>query len=185
VEPAGVRALAALVVVGTALLVAGCGGGSHSGTTAAGSAPCASDALSGTFDVVPGSAGAGNIVYRLTLKNTSSSDCWVSGVLVPVAQLQDAGGASLPTHIAAAESPKSTTPARIVVPPGHSVKADARFSPDVPGVGEQHPGPCEAKAATLSVEAPGGGNVAAAIVPPTAVCSKGALQFSLYSPASS
>jgi len=180
-----VRAPAALVVVvGAALLVAGCGGGSHSGTTtAAGSAPCSADALSGTFDVVPGSAGAGNIVYRLTLKNTSSSDCWVSGVLVPVAQLQDAGGASLPTHIAAAESPKSTTPARIVVHPGHSVKADARFSPDVPGVGEQHPGPCEAKAATLSVEAPGGGNVAAAIVPPTAVCSKGALQFSLYAAA--
>jgi len=179
-----VRALAALVVVGAALLVAGCGGGSHSGaTTAAGPAPCTSDALSGRFAVVPGSAGAGNIVYRLTLRNTSSSDCWVSGVLVPVAQLQDAGGASLPTHVAAAESPASTTPARIVVHPGHSVKADARFSPDVPGVGEQHPGPCEAKAATLSVEATGGGNVAAAIVPPTAVCSKGALQFSLYTPA--
>ena len=179
------KALAALVAVGAALLAAGCGGGSHSGaTTSTGPAPCSSDALSGTFDVVPGSAGAGNIVYRLTLKNTSGSECWMSGVLVPVAQLQDAGGASLPTHVAAAESPTSGTPARIVVAPGRAVKADARFSPDVPGVGEQHPGACEAKAATLQVEAPGGGNVAAAIVPPTPVCSKGALQFSLYTQAS-
>ena len=177
------RTFGALAVVGAALLVAGCGGGSHSGaTTAAGPAPCTSDALSGRFAVVPGSAGAGNIVYRLTLKNTSSSDCWMSGVLVPVAQLQGAGGTSLPTHVAAAESPTSTTPARIVVHPGHAVKAEARFSPDVPGVGEQHTGPCEAKAVKLQVEAPGGGNVAAVIDPPTPVCSKGALQLSLYTP---
>ena len=63
---------------------------------------------------------------------------------------------------------------------GAAAKADARFSPDVPGTGEQHTGPCEPKAYVLRVTAPGGGTVAAPINPPTAVCERGGLSFTVF-----
>jgi hypothetical protein len=186
-------AVAGLVAVALALVAAGCGGGTTTVTvtttrtvTAApppssSASPCAGDSLSGTFEGVPGSAGAGNIVYRLRLVNAGSSSCWVSGL--PQVQLLDASGAALPTRVRAAR-PGLGTAAKIVLHPDGAATADARFSPDVPGVGDsQQPGQCQPTAATLRVTAPGGGTVDAPIKPPTPVCERGQLSFTLYTAA--
>lgn len=187
--------LAALAVV---VLAAGCGGtktvtvtetqttvrtvtvgaATTSTTVAAppGAAPCAGTDLSGRFALVPGSAGAGNIVYSLRLTNTSSLPCFVSGL--PGATLIGGDGSPLPTSVTAAQ-PGQAAAAKIVLQVGDSAKADARFSPDVPGTGEQQTGQCERKAVVLRVAAPGGGTVAAPISPPTPVCEHGALSFSV------
>jgi hypothetical protein len=142
---------------------------------------CAGGDLGGSFATVPGSAGAGQISYTLTLTNTSSSPCWVSGL--PQLQLLDASGGALPTSVTAAE-PGTGTAARIVLQPGGSAKADARFSPDVPGPGEGQAGqPCEPVAHRLQVTAPGGGTALVPIAPPTSVCEHGSLRMSLYSAA--
>ena len=188
-------ALAALVLVAAA---AGCGGTKTvtvtqtrttvrtvtvattvATTTAgapAGAVPCAGTDLSGRFALVPGSAGAGNSVYSLRLTNISSSPCFVSGL--PAATLIGGDGSPLPTSVTAAQ-PGQPAGAKIELQVGGSAKADARFSPDVPGPGEQQPGQCEAKAVVLRVGAPGGGTVAAPVSPPTPVCEHGALSFSL------
>jgi Protein of unknown function (DUF4232) len=138
---------------------------------------CAAADLAGSFSVVPGSAGAGNIVYSLHLTNTSSAPCFVSGL--PAVTLLDRNGSALPTHVSAAQAGQATA-ARIVLQSGDAAKADARFSPDVPSTGEQQTGPCEPKAYVLRVTAPDGGTVAAPISPPTAVCGHGSLSFSVF-----
>ena len=149
-------------------------------TAPAEAAACTGADLTGNFSAVPGSAGAGNIVYSLHLTNTSSSPCFVSGL--PAVVLLDKNGSPLPTHVAAAQAGQATA-ARIVLQSGDTAKADARFSPDVPGTGEQQIGPCEPKAYVLRVTAPGGGTVAAPISQPTAVCEHGGLNFSVFSSA--
>jgi hypothetical protein len=143
-------------------------------------AACTDADLAGSFAVVPGSAGAGNIVYSLRLTNTSASPCFVSGL--PAGALLDRNGSPLPTHGSAAQ-PGQATAARIVLQSGDAAKADARFSPDVPSTGEQQTGPCEPKAYVLRVTVSGGGTVAAPISPPTAVCGHGSLSFSVFSSA--
>ena len=153
-------------------------GSSTSSST--GAAPCTGNDLAGRFAVVAGSAGAGNIVYSLRLTNTSAAPCFVSGL--PAVTLLGADGAPLPTSVTAAR-PGQAAAAKIVLHVSGTAKADARFSPDVPGTGEQHAGQCEPKAAVLRVDAPGGGSVAAPISPPTPVCEHGALSFSVYASA--
>ena len=148
------------------------------GPAAAGAA-CTGADLAGRFAVIPGSAGAGNIVYSLRLTSVSSSPCFVSGL--PAVALLDKNGSPLPTHVSAAQ-PGQATAARIVLQSGDTAKADARFSPDVPSTGEQQIGPCEPKAYVLRVTAPGG-TVAAPISQPTAVCGHGSLSFSVFSSA--
>ncbi len=139
--------------------------------------PCSASALSGTFKVIPGSAGAGNISYRLTLVNTSRSTCFVTGI--PTLVLLDRKGKALPTAVRPAARGVGTA-AMIQLAPGSAATADARFSPDVPGAGEQHPGACEKTAYWLRVSpAPGRGSLRAPISPPTPVCEKGTLTFSL------
>lgn len=142
--------------------------------------PCAADALGGAFSVVEGSAGAGQVSYRLRLTNTGGSACFLSGL--PAVRLLDAQGAPLPTHGSAAQ-PGRATAVRVVLGPGESAVAEARFSPDVPGPSEQEPGPCEPTAAALRVAAPGGGSLAAPVRPPTPVRSRGTLRFSVYAAA--
>jgi len=161
-------AVAALVATGSA------------GTTT--SPPfCKGSQLIGKFTAVLGSAGAGNIVYRLRVINVSDGACFVSGL--PVVRLIGAGGKALPTHVTAAR-PGIGTAARIVLAHADSAKADARFSPDVPGPGEPVlKRQCEPTAYTLRVTAPGGGAFGAPIRPPTPVCEHGALSFSLFSAA--
>ncbi len=158
-------ALALLATGGTAL------------ATSSAAAPCSGSALSGTFKVIPGSAGAGNISYRLTLLNISGSTCFVTGI--PTLVLLDKQGTALPTAVRPA-SRGAGTAAKIELAPGSAATADARFSPDVPGAGEQHSGLCEKPAYWLGVSpAPGQGSLRAPISPPTPVCEKGSMTFSL------
>jgi hypothetical protein len=138
--------------------------------------PCAANQLSGTFRVVNGSAGAGNIVYALRLRNRSSRTCFVSGL----AQLRLLGrtGRPLPTHVTPAFRP-GLTAVRVVLRPGQTAKAEARFSPDIPGPGEpQTAGPCERKAYRVRITPPpGGGTLVGPVLPPTPVCEHGGMSL--------
>jgi hypothetical protein len=154
------------------------GGGSTTSATPTGGSACSGPELGGTFAVVKGSAGAGQISYELTLTNSSKGECFVSGI--PDVVLLDSTGSQLPTHATAAQ-PGVATAARIVLKPGDSAYAQARFSPDVPGPTEQHSGPCEPQAHTLRVFLTGGGSVDAPVQPPTSVCEEGAMRFDLLS----
>src|SRR5205085_3176052 len=117
-------------------------------------APCTAGALRGSFAVVPGSAGAGNIVYALRLHNVSQATCTLTGL--PQVRLVDKLHKPLPTHATAAH-PGQLTAILVRVAPGGWASASARFSPDVPGVGEGSTGPCERTARALRVSAPGHG----------------------------
>ena len=151
------------------------------GASAGGQPPsCAGSQLSARFAVVPGSAGAGNIVYALTLKNISTKTCTVTGL--PQGRLLGLHGRKLPTRIHAS-FPAGLTAVLVRLAPGKSARAIARFSPDVPGVGEGSPGrSCEPKAYTLRVSLAGGGTTNAKLAPATPVCEHGALAFSAYGP---
>jgi hypothetical protein len=138
---------------------------------------CAGGQLTGRFAVVYGSAGAGNIVYKLTLKNISATPCTVTGL--PAGRLLGKAKQRLPTHVRAAH-PNQLTAILVVLAPGDSTYATARFSPDVPGVGEQTIGACEPKAYWFRVSAPGAGTSTVKMLPPTPVCEHGTLSFSAY-----
>jgi uncharacterized protein DUF4232 len=146
-------------------------------TTASAPAPpaaasaCTAAQLSGTFAVEPGSAGAGNIVYKLTVTNASQQGCTVSGI--PRAQLVDANGKQLET--AGAQNGTGTA-AQVTIQPGSSATAEARFSPDVDPCGTT-------SAATLRVTAPGGGTFDVKIDPATRVCNHGAMQWTPFTSA--
>jgi len=191
------RAARPLIVLAGGLGVAalaGCGGSGTATVTvvrtvtravtttapAPGPAACAGDALAGAFAVVQGSAGAGQVSYRLRLTNDSGSACFLSGL--PELTLLDAQGAELPTHVTAAQ-PGQATAVRVELAPGEAAVAEARFSPDVPGPNEGQPGQCEPTAATARLAAPGGGTVGVPVEPPTPVCSHGSLRFSVYTAA--
>ena len=140
-------------------------------------APCEGSDLSGTFTGVPGSAGAGNIVYALRLKNTSAADCTVTGI--PGLTLLDRRGRRLPTHPFPAH-PGALTAVLVTLAPGKTATATARFSPDVPGAGEPVNGRrCEAVAYRLRVRPNGGGTLSAPIRPPTPVCEHGGMSWSV------
>ena len=66
--------------------------------------------------------------------------------------------------------------------PGAAATAPARFSPDVPGVGEQSQGACEPTAHQLKVTI-GGGSVTVPVSPPTPCCEHGALRLSVLAAA--
>jgi uncharacterized protein DUF4232 len=140
-------------------------------------APCKASDLSGTFAVVPGSRGAGNIVYALRLKNTSSSRCTLTGI--PGVTLLDRRGRRLPTHPFPAH-PGALTAVLVTLAPGKASTATARFSPDVPGTGEPVNGRrCEPIAYRLRVRPNGGGTLSAPIRPPTPVCEHGGMSWSV------
>jgi len=181
------------------LALAGCGGGGtttvtqtvthvltvtlHATTTtsstvaAPASAPCAAGSLTGSFDEVPGSAGAGQIVYKLKLTNTGSSPCFVSGI--PQVQLLGTTGKALPTSVSAAQ-PGTATAAKVSLQHCRSASAEAQFSPDVTGTGDATSGQCQPTATVLRVTAPGGGTLDAPIQPPTPVCEQGSLHFKVF-----
>jgi Protein of unknown function (DUF4232) len=182
----------AVVVLGAA----GCGGGTKTVTETAtvvrtttvhvttqeppaSATACTGDAMSGSFTVIRGSAGAGQISYRLSVKNDSPVACFVSGL--PNVQLLDQAGRDLPTNVSPAQ-PGQATAARIILQPSASAVADARFSPDVPGGSEQTDGPCEPKAYTLRGSF-AGAPLDVPITPPTPVCERGTLSFSLFTAA--
>jgi hypothetical protein len=185
-----------LLVALAALAVAGCGGTKtvtqtttvvHTTTVhvttqqaATGATACTGDAMTGLFTGIPGSAGAGQIGYRLHVTNASPVACFVSGL--PNAQLISSAGNDLPTNVVAAQAGQATS-ARIVLQAGASATADARFSPDIPGGSEPTDAPCEPKAFTMRL-AFGGAPLDVTITPPTPVCEHGTLQFSLFTAAS-
>jgi hypothetical protein len=139
-------------------------------------AACAASQLGGTFAAVPNSAGAGNIVYALRLRNRSRAVCAVPplGGLT----LLDAAGRPLPTHAARAR-PGQPRAVAVRLAPGTSAVATARFSPDVPGPGEPVARPCERTAHSLRVTLRRGAAVVARVTPPTPVCEHGAMQLSV------
>ncbi len=144
-----------------------------------GDASCVGAQLKGTFDVVRGSAGAGNITYKLVLKNVSAHTCTLTGL--PQGRLLGKTGKALPTHVRAA-SPGMLTAILVRLAPGKATFATARFSPDVPGPGEPTAGArCEPTSWWFRVLAPGDGTAKVKLVPPTPVCEHGQLQFSVYS----
>lgn len=146
-------------------------------TPAAATSPCAATSLQGSFDVVPGSAGAGQTSYRLTLTNTGATPCYVSGI--PQVQLLGTTGSALPTSASAAP-PAPANPPKVSLAHGKSTYAEARFSPDVNGTGDNSPGQCQPTATVLRVTAQGGGTIDAPIQPPTPVCERGSLQFRIF-----
>jgi hypothetical protein len=146
----------------------------------AAASPCAASDLAGSFSGVPGSAGAGQISYALVVKNTSGSTCFVSGL--PVVEQIGADGSAIPTTVSA-EHPGAATAVKVSLAPGDSARAEARFSPDIPGVGETQTGACEPKAVKLRVTAPGGGTFDVPVTQPTSVCEHGSLRFEVYSSA--
>jgi Protein of unknown function (DUF4232) len=163
-----------LVVLSLLVLVAGASG--------AGAAThlmsCKGSQLGGTFRYVPGSAGAGNLVYALVLKNVSSSECDVTGL--PQGRLLNKAGKPLPTHVRAA-FPGALSAVLVRLAPGRSTKATARFSPDVPGPGAPVAGRnCEPKSYWFRVTGQGGGTTKVKLSPATPVCEHGQLQFSAY-----
>ena len=142
-------------------------------------ASCAGGQLRGSFSVVRGSAGAGNITYKLVLVNVSKRTCTVTGL--PQGRLLGRTGRALPTRVRAA-FPPGLAAVRVRLRPGGSTFATARFSPDVPGVGEPTAGTrCEPTAWFLRVTAQGGGTTKVKVSPPTPVCEHGRLLFSAYS----
>ena len=76
--------------------------------------------------------------------------------------------------------PGALTAILVTLRPGQSTRATARFSPDVPGVGEQTVGRCEPVAYSFRVTGQGGGTTTVKILPPTSVCEHGRLLFSAY-----
>jgi hypothetical protein len=171
-----VRQLLKLATAVTALmaLTATASGATHA------SAPCAGAMLTGTFKVIPGSPGAGNIMYRLKVKVTGSAPCFVTGV--PGVTLLDASGHKLATHATFAGRPGMLTAVMVPLSPGSGTATlTARFSPDVPGPGEPVTGKqCEPTAYKLRVSPSGGGSVVVPISPPTPVCEHGGLQLTNF-----
>src|SRR6478609_11479411 len=142
-------------------------------------ASCTGAQLKGTFNAIRGSAGAGNITYKLVLKNVSTRMCTLTGL--PQGRLLGKTGKGLPTHVRAA-SPGMLTAILVRLAPGKTTFATARFSPDVPGTGEPTAGTkCEPTAWSFRVSGQGGGTTKVKLGPPTPVCEHGQLQFSPYS----
>jgi hypothetical protein len=143
---------------------------------------CSGAMLTGSFSVIPGSAGAGTIAYRLRVRNSSAAECGVTGI--PGLALLDARGRALPTRATFGGPPGSLTAILVPLGPGRSAALTARFSPDVPGPGEPRAGAaCERPAATLRVLPPGGGSLVVAISPPTPVCEDGSLRLTVFTAA--
>jgi hypothetical protein len=152
---------------------------SATSVAAHGEAACTGGQLQGTFDVVRGSAGAGNITYKLVLRNVSTHLCTLTGL--PQGRLLGKTGKALPTHVRAA-SPGMLTAILVRLAPGRRTFATARFSPDVPGTGEPTAGTrCEPTAWWFRVSGQGGGTARVKLIPPTPVCEHGQLLFSAYS----
>ena len=138
-----------------------------------GAKPCQGTQLSATFAEIPNSSGAGQIAYALAVKNSSSSPCTLHGI--PQGTLLGATGTTLPTHI----KPAGSRGKLIVLPPGASAIAQARFSPDVAGPGDSQSGSCQPQAHTFQLTA-AGGVTEAPIKPPTSVCEQGTLNFEVF-----
>jgi Domain of unknown function (DUF4232) len=190
---AGRRTGAGLVLAAVGLTAAGClgGGGTKTVTVAhtqtitstetvtttgpvSSAKACRGTDLKAAFSQIPNSAGAGQIAYTLSVRNTSRAACFVQGI--PQGTLLGANGTVLPTRIKAS----GATGKRIVLPLGASATAQARFSPSIAGQGDSQSGACQPQAHTFQLTAKGGGVTEAPIRPPTSVCQRGTLNFEAF-----
>lgn len=138
-------------------------------------APCSSTDVAVSWGVVRGSQGAGQTSYALRVKNVSSVTCRIGGL--PKLVLLNKQGATLPTKVSVACA--NCNEAVLNLRPGISAWSDGRFSPDVPGTGENHRARCEPIAFDVRVTLPATiGSVVGAIRPPTSVCSHGSISLS-------
>ena len=133
---------------------------------------CQGTDLKAVFAQIPNSAGAGQIAYTLTVRNTAQGACFVQGI--PQGTLLDVNGATLPTRV------KGSGGKRVVLPLGASAMAQARFSPSVAGDGDSQSGACQPQAHTFQLSAAGGSVTEAPIKPPTSVCQQGTLNFEAF-----
>jgi len=175
----------ALGCAGAALVAAGCGLTStktvtttvtktvtrnvtNTITTSGASNACTAHDLTATFQVLPGSAGAGNIVYTLKVTNAAQAACTVHGA--PDITFLDAAGNAMPAHV----SPSGGPGAVVALQPGDSATSQVRFSPDVD--------PCDpGTATTLNVAFPGNSVLETKINPVTRLCGAGSLQPGAFS----
>ena len=141
--------------------------------------PCRGGELRGSFSLVPHSRGAGQVRYRLRLVNRSNAECSVTGI--PGLRLLGRTGRPLPTHVRPAH-PGALTAVLVRLRPGQAAHTVAAFSPDVTGVGDHHPGPCQPRSYWLRVTPAAGGGLRAPVTPPTAVCERGELRLDALSP---
>jgi hypothetical protein len=148
--------------------------------TSAGSTPaaCTPGSLVAAFVIVNGSAGAGQITYKVRLRNMDSASCTVSGR--PGIQLLDHHRHPLPTHVFA-DHPGTGTAALITLRHGEAANANARFSPDIPGPREPTHGACQPKAhfVRVTLSSPSEGTLTGSVLPPTSVCSHGRIALGL------
>jgi hypothetical protein len=152
--------VAALVLMACALLPVGAG--------AAGPV-CRSAGVRATFSMVPGSQGAGQVGYLLTLTNTGHARCAIDGL--PAMRLLGSRGVELPT------AGRPSGGGAVVLAPGQWAQSTASFTPDIAGRGE--PGAhCEAVAQSLRLTLHGGAGTLVAPMDPTMVCQHGAMAFS-------
>ena len=166
-----IRLVGASAVIAAALgafIVAGAGarGG---GSAQSGLGSCKAANFTAKMALIRGSQGAGNVLYKLTLKNKGPV-CVLGNH--PKLKLLGKSGNQLPTH---------------VVPVGHggtvtlgtdkSAHSTLRFSPDVPGTGEPTNRQCEPTAHQVAVTltSPGSGTVIGTVSPATAVCEHGGI----------
>jgi hypothetical protein len=163
--------LVASVAASTVAAIAGAAG------AAAPMRACTGANLRGSFAAIPGSGSAGHIGYRLTLQNKTRRRCVVKGL--PKVRLLDRRGHSLPSHVV----PAGGRGHAVVIAPGRTAVADARFSPDVPGAGDRSSGRCQPTAFKARVSPrPGGGKVVVPVTPHTSVCEKGTMSFHPFRP---
>lgn len=171
----------ALGCAGAALVAAGCGLTSsktktttvtttvtktvtHTVTTAAAAGTlCVASDLTGTFQVLQGSAGAGNIVYTLKVTNASQGSCSVKGI--PGLDVLDANGHAMDIRVSASPERQPL----VTLQPGASARSQIRFSPDVD--------PCLAgTATTLRVTMPNESTLDVKFDPATKLCGAGSFQ---------
>lgn len=166
------------IIAGLTALCAACA--AARGATAPGG--CGPAQISGAMTVQRGSAGAGQITYVVRLRNRSKSTCTISGI--PGLRLLDRKHRALPTH-QRPQHPGVATAILVTLAPGTRTHVAVRFSPDVPGPGEQTIGRCEPVAhyVRVTLPSPAHGTITAPVSPPTSVCSHGAMTVGLLTAA--
>ena len=157
-------------------------GSAASPVAAPSSSRCHTPELSASYTVVADSAAAGSISYNLRLTNKSMHQCTIYGFAGML--LLDANHKPLPTKV----QWDSLVPKRLLrLNPGGSAAATVRFSPDVPGVGDNAsaaPGQqwtCEPTAYYTEVTPPDETTqLVTAVSPATPVCERGTMAVSAF-----
>jgi hypothetical protein len=157
-------AVAALIGGALALMVTG------GGVSQAAPPRCTAAELSATFAQIPGSQGAGQVGYSLTVTNRTAAPCALGGL--PELRLLGEHHVQLPTHTNT--YPKG--PYAVTINAGGWAQARATFTPDIAGRGE--PGArCEPVAHAVRLTLAHGGGSLTAPMDATRVCQHGFMSF--------